>query len=75
LRQSKLFSNKINAPYDDINDKINSPYDDINDDDWKIINQLALGDEHVKELSEKVEAAIQSDWDLKVISNKLCIQY
>jgi hypothetical protein len=45
-------------------------YDDISDEDWNLVVDLALGENHVKELSAKVEEAIQEDWDVQVILNK-----
>ncbi len=41
--------------------------DGVSEEDWKIVLDLALGEDHVKELSAKVENVVQSDMDRKVL--------
>jgi hypothetical protein len=39
---------------------------ELSDEEMQEVLDLALGEEHTKELSQKVEAAMQEDWDLQV---------
>jgi hypothetical protein len=39
---------------------------ELDDDELQEILDLALGEEHTKELSKKVEDAMQEDWDVEV---------
>jgi len=41
-----------------------SLYDGISEEDWTLMTELALGDDHVAQLNAKVEAAMQEEWDL-----------
>ena len=47
--------------------------EEISDEELALVEQLALGDSHVKELSNKVEEMLTNEWETKVTtySNKL----
>ena len=41
-------------------------FDDISDEDLNLIDKLALGEDHVKELSRNVEIEMDEQWDQSV---------
>ena len=40
--------------------------EEISDEELALVEQLALGDSHVKELSNKVEEMLTNEWETKV---------